>query len=343
MRIIIDAMSGDNAPLEIVKGAVAASEEYDVDIVLSGIREVIEKTASELGVSLDKIEIIDAEDVITMNDDPNCVVRSKKDSSMSVGLRELKDNADAFISAGNTGALLVGASLIVRPIKGVRRPCIVTVLPFPSPILLADSGANINVLPEYLETWAFMSTVYAENVLGIEKARVGLLNNGAEEHKGTQMLVDTYQLMKNSSEINFVGNIEGRDVPFGMCDVLITDGFTGNVLLKYTEGFGKFFLKTLKGMYTKNLKSKISYTLIKEQVSELRSVFDAASFGGAPLLGLKKPVFKAHGSSDAIAIKNAVGKAVSYVENGVTDIIASGMANRNEKVKENTEMEKSDV
>ncbi len=335
MRIIIDAMSGDNAPDEIVKGAVAASKEYDVDIVLSGNKEIIEKTAEKYGLSLEGIEIIESEDVITMNDDPNCVVRSKKNSSMSVGLRALKENADAFISAGNTGALLVGASLIVRAIKGVRRPCIVTVLPFPSPILLADSGANINVLPEYLETWAFMSTVYAENVLGIKNPRVGLLNNGAEEHKGTQMLVDTYQLMKNSSEINFVGNVEGRDVPFGSCDVLITDGFTGNVLLKYTEGFGKFFLKTLKSMYTKNLRSKISYLAMKDQLSELRTVFDAASFGGAPLLGLKKPVFKAHGSSDAIAIENAVGKAVNYVENGVTDIIALGMANRNGSAKEN--------
>lgn len=336
MRIIIDAMSGDNAPNEIVKGAVMASKEYDVDIVLSGNKEIIEETAAKLGVGLEGIEIIESEDVITMNDDPNCVVRSKKNSSMSVGLRELKENADAFISAGNTGALLVGASLIVRAIKGVRRPCIVTVLPFPSPILLADSGANINVLPEYLETWAFMSTVYAENVLGIKNPRVGLLNNGAEEHKGTQMLVDTYQLMKNSSEINFVGNVEGRDVPFGPCDVLITDGFTGNVLLKYTEGFGKFFLKTLKSMYTKNLRSKISYLAMKDQLSELRTVFDAASFGGAPLLGLRKPVFKAHGSSDAIAVKNAVGKAVSYVENGVTDTIALGMANRNSAAKENT-------
>lgn len=336
MRIIIDAMSGDNAPDEIVKGAVMASKEYDVDIVLSGNKEIIEETAAKLGVCLEGIEIIESEDVITMNDDPNCVVRSKKNSSMSVGLRELKENADAFISAGNTGALLVGASLIVRAIKGVRRPCIVTILPFPSPILLADSGANINVLPEYLETWAFMSTVYAENVLGIKNPRVGLLNNGAEEHKGTQMLVDTYQLMKNSSEINFVGNVEGRDVPFGPCDVLITDGFTGNVLLKYTEGFGKFFLKTLKSMYTKNLRSKISYLAMKDQLSELRTVFDAASFGGAPLLGLRKPVFKAHGSSDAIAVKNAVGKAVSYVENGVTDTIAFGMASRNGAAKENT-------
>lgn len=331
MRIIVDAMSGDNAPVETVKGAIAASKEFDVNIVLSGNREVIVKTASELGESLDGIEILDADEVITMNDDPNCVVRSKKNSSMSVGLRELKENGDAFISAGNTGALLVGATLIVRAMKGIRRPCIVTVLPFPTPILLADSGANINVLPEYLETWALMSSVYAKNVLSVADPRVGLLNNGAEEHKGTQTLVDTYQLLKNSNDINFVGNIEGRDVPFGMCDVLITDGFTGNVLLKYTEGFGKFFLKTLKGMYTKNLRSKLSYLAMKDQLDELKTVFDAGSFGGAPLLGLKKPVFKAHGSSDATAIKNAVAKAVSYVENDVTGKIALGIAEKNEK------------
>lgn len=328
MRIIIDAMSGDNAPYETVKGAIEASEMFDADIVLSGNRDIIEKTAAKLGKSLDKIEIIEAEEVITMEDDPNAVVRSKKNSSMSVGLRELKENADAFISAGNTGALLVGSSLIVRSIKGIRRPCIATILPFPKPLLLADSGANINVLPEYLETWAFMSSLYAKNVLGIENPGVGLLNNGAEEHKGTQIYIDTYQLLKKSEDVNFVGNVEGRDIPFGPCDVLITDGFTGNILLKYTEGFGKFFLKTLKGMYTKNLRSKLSYLAMKDQLSELKTQFDTSDYGGAPLLGLKKPVFKAHGSSDAKAIRCAVGKAIDYVEAGVGEKIALGLSNR---------------
>lgn len=328
MRIIIDAMSGDNAPFEIVKGAIEASEKFDCEIVLTGKKSAIEEVASELGKSLDKIEIIEADEVITMDDEATAVVRSKKNSSMAVGLRELKENADAFISAGNTGALLTGATLIVRSIKGIRRACIATILPFPSPILLADSGANTNVLPEYLETWAYMCSFYAKSVLGIENARVGLLNNGTEEHKGTQTMIDTYKLLKSSEDINFVGNIEGKEVPFGACDVLITDGFTGNILLKYTEGFGKFFLKTLKGMYTKNSRSKLSYLLMKDQLSELKVHFDASEYGGAPLLGIRKPVLKAHGSSDAKAIVSAVRNAVAFVDSGVNDEIARVVENK---------------
>lgn len=326
MRIIIDAMSGDNAPYEIVKGALEASAVYDADIVLSGNKEIIKGIADELGCSLDGIEIIDTDVVITMEDDPNSVVRSKKDSSMSKGLYELKSNGDAFVTAGNTGAMFVGASLIIRSVKGIRRPCLATVLPFPEPLLLLDCGANVNVLPEYLETWACMGSLYMEKIMKISSPRVGLLNNGAEEHKGTPTMVETYKKLKASDEINFIGNVEARDIPFGVCDVLVTDGFTGNVVLKYTEGFGKFFMKTLKKMYSKNTRSKMSFLAMKDQIMDLRRQFDAGEYGGAPLLGLSKPVIKAHGSSDARDIKNAVRVAIAFAQTGVVEDIGAAAA-----------------
>ncbi|MBE6563340.1 MAG: phosphate acyltransferase PlsX [Ruminococcaceae bacterium] len=343
MRIIIDAMSGDNAPFEIVKGALEASKIYDIDLVLTGNKDTIEKIADELGYSLEGVEIIDTDVVITMEDDPNCVVRSKKNSSMSLGLYELKENADAFVTAGNTGAMFVGASLIVRPVKGIRRPCLATILPFPEPLLLLDCGANVNVLPEYLETWACMGSLYMEKIMKISDPRVGLLNNGAEEHKGTPIMVETHRKLKASKEINFIGNVEARDIPFGACDVLVTDGFTGNIVLKYTEGFGKFFMKTLKKMYSKNTRSKMSFLAMKDQIMDLRRQFDAGEYGGAPLLGLSKPVIKAHGSSDARDIKNAVRVAVAFAETGVVEEIGASasrlIAARNAEKKENTESE----
>lgn len=326
MRVIIDAMSGDNAPYEIVKGALEATELYDFDLVLTGNKEIIENIAEELSYSLDGVEIVDTDVVITMEDDPNCVVRSKKNSSMSLGLYRMKEDGDAFVTAGNTGAMFVGSSLIIRPVKGIRRPCLATVLPFPEPLLLLDCGANVNVLPEYLESWACMGSLYMEKIMKIDSPRVGLLNNGAEEHKGTPTMVETYQKLKRSNEVNFVGNVEARDIPFGACDVLVTDGFTGNIVLKYTEGFGKFFMKTLKKMYSKNTRSKMSFLAMKDQIMDLRRQFDAGEYGGAPLLGLSKPVIKAHGSSDARDIKNAIRVAIAFAETGVVEEIGAAAA-----------------
>lgn len=321
MKIIVDAMSGDNAPFEIVKGALGAAEKYGIDLVLVGDREAIESAARESGKSLSGVEIVEAPQVITMEDDPNAVVRAKKDSSMAIALKTLKENGDAVVSAGNTGALHVGSSLLVRPIKGIRRPSIATILPFPKPVMLLDSGANINVIPEYLESWAIMGSVYMKNIFGIDRPTVGLVNNGEEEHKGTELMVKTHALLKNCPDINFIGNVEGRDIPFGACDILVTDGFTGNIILKYTEGFGKFFMKTLKTLYSKNARSKMSFLAMKGQIMELKKQFDSSEYGGAPLLGLSKPVLKAHGSSDARAIENAVRQAVTFCDTGVTDEI----------------------
>jgi glycerol-3-phosphate acyltransferase PlsX len=294
-----------------------AKARLGVDLTLVGQREVILRCARENGISLDGILIEHAEGVITMEDDPISVVRAKRNSSMAMGLRMLKDEGDAFVSAGNTGALHAGSSLIIRPIKGIHRPAIATVLPLARPVLLLDSGANTNVTPEYLVQWAVMGSIYMKNIFGIRQPSVGLLNNGAEEHKGTPVVAETYKLLKASDDIFFIGNVEGNQVMSSVCDVLVTDGFTGNITLKMLEGMGKFFMSTLKGMYKKNFLTQLSAAAVKDQLMGLKKQFDASEHGGAPLLGLSKPVIKAHGSSDAQAICNAVRQAASFVKTGV--------------------------
>ncbi len=327
MNIILDAMSGDKAPAEIIKGAVMAKSRLNVDLTLVGQKEVILHCARENRLSLDGIRIEHAEGVITMEDDPISVVRAKRNSSMAMGLRMLKEDGDAFVSAGNTGALHAGSSLIIRPIKGIHRPAIATVLPLARPVLLLDSGANTNVTPEYLVQWAVMGSIYMKNIFGIKQPTVGLLNNGAEEHKGTPVVAQTYKLLKESDDILFVGNVEGNQIMSSVCDVLVTDGFTGNITLKMLEGMGKFFMGTLKGMYNKNLLTQLSAAAVKDQLRGLKKQFDASEHGGAPLLGLSKPVIKAHGSSDAQAICNAVRQAVSFVKTGVIGEIAEYVEN----------------
>ena len=325
MDIIIDAMGGDNAPKEIVEGAVLASQKYKSKLILVGNQPVIEKHLRECGADTRALEIVHTEGVITMEDDPLSVVRAKKESSMGVGLRMLKESGDAFVSAGNTGALHAGSSLIIRPIKGVQRSGIATILPFERPVLMMDCGANVNVTADYLVQWALMGSIYMKNVHGVETPEVGLLNNGTEEHKGTQIQIDAYQKLKASEFIKFAGNIEGKEVPNAPCDVLVTDGFTGNVTLKLVEGMAKFLFGTLKDMFTQNMMTKMSYLMMKDQLRQLKHQFDAAEYGGAPLLGLQKPVIKAHGSSDARAVCNAVRQAEAFVKTGVIGQIADIM------------------
>lgn len=334
MRIIIDAMGGDRAPEEIVKGVAIATKKYDHDIVLVGNKPVIEDLLKEYEADTSKIEIVHTETVITMEDDPICVVRSKKDSSMSVGLNLLKTDGDAFVSAGNTGALHAGSSLIIRSVKGVQRSGIATILPFAKPILMMDCGANVNVTSNYLDQWAVMGSIYMKNVHGIEAPTVGLLNNGTEEHKGTQIQIDAYKLLKDNANISFAGNIEGKELPFGPCDVIVTDGFTGNVTLKLLEGMGAFVFSALKDMFTQNAMTKLSFVAMKKQLKGFKKTFDASEYGGAPLLGLQKPVIKAHGSSDARAITNAINQAAKFVKTGVIDEIAAAMSVPKEADKE---------
>ncbi len=331
MNIRIDAMGGDNAPREIVKGAIAASQKTKSRLTLVGSRGKIESILKEEGADPRVFDIVHTDSVITMEDDPLSVVRAKKDSSMSTGLRLLKEGGDAFVSAGNTGALHAGSSLIVRTVKGVQRSGIATVLPFTRPILLMDCGANVNVTADYLVQWAMMGAIYMKNVVGVEDPEIGLLNNGAEEHKGTQIQIDAYAKLRTAPGIRFHGNVEAKELPFGPCDVLVTDGFTGNITLKLIEGMSKYMFSLLKDMYMTNAMTKLSFFAMKDQLRKVKHDFDASEYGGAPLLGLQKPVIKAHGSSDARAITNAVRQAEAYISTGVTAEIAAQMEALTEK------------
>lgn len=313
MNIILDAMGGDKAPDEIVLGAVMGMEATGAHITLVGDQNRIESLIPR-GTNLTKLDIVHTDVAITMEDDPICVVRSKKDSSMGIGLQLLKEGGDAFVSAGNTGALHAGSSLIIRTVKGIHRSAIGMIIPFTPPFLMLDCGANTNVTPEYLKQWAYLGSIYMKNVMKVEKPTVGLLNNGTESHKGTAVLVETHKLLHEMTDINFIGNVESSALPFGACDVAVTDGFTGNITLKLIEGMGKFMFSKLKSMYTASTKTKVSYVLMKDQLRTFKKEFDAGEYGGAPLLGLSKPVIKAHGNSDAKAIKNAIRQAVSFVE-----------------------------
>ena len=317
MKIIVDVMGGDHAPEETVKGAVWAAKEQDAELVLVGNSNDIERIAKENGYDLSGMEIVHAEDVVHMEDDPIAVVRTKPNSSMAVGLKMLAEGkGDAFVSTGNTGALFTGATLIVRKAKGVQRAGIGAVLPCKNPVLLLDTGANVVVTEENLEQFAIMGSAYLRKMYGIERPRVGLLNNGAEECKGTDLQRAAYVKLSQNTEINFVGNVEGSTLPFDVCDVLVTDGFTGNILLKSIEGVGKMILGKLKGVFTASFLTKISYLMVKPQLRSMKKELDPSEHGGAPILGIAKPVIKAHGSSDAKAFKNAIRQAIEFAGSG---------------------------
>ena len=332
MRVLIDAMSGDNAPLEIIKGVALAEKEYsDHTYVLVGDENIISDTAVKNNINISGIEIIHTSGVITMEDNPLCVIRTKRDSSMSVGLKALADGkVDAFVSAGNTGALITGATIIVKRIVGINRAAIASVLPLSNPVLLMDSGANLSVTSDNICQFAYMGSKYMEKIYGVDRPRVGLLNNGTEYNKGNQLQVESYQALSDSG-LEFVGNVEGKAVPFDVCDVLVTDGFTGNIFLKTVEGMGKFLLNTLKEVLTTNIVTKVSTLTMGEKIKSLKHRFDASEHGGAPLLGISKPVIKAHGSSDANAIKNAIRQAIYFVETGINREIEAFAADYDEK------------
>ena len=329
MKIILDALGGDNAPAEILKGAAAATAAWpDVEILAVGDAEKIAACVKENAIEMKNIEIVNATEVIEMCDEPAKAVRAKKDSSMVVGLRMLAEGkGDAFVSAGSTGALHVGASLIVRTVKGVKRPALATVIPGKTPFLLLDCGANVECRASMLEAFGVMGSVYMNKVMGLEQPRVALVNNGAEESKGTPTYVEAHQLLKNNKAIHFVGNIEPRDIPAGHADVVVADGFTGNVVLKLTEGLAKYFGSKLKEMFKKSLGTKVGYLLLKGGVADFKKSMDADEYGGAPLLGTRRPVIKAHGSSTARAIQNAIRQARLCVENDLCGVMAESLAN----------------
>ena len=325
MRIIADVMGSDKGARELVKGACAALREYkDIELVLVGDEKQINEAVVEFGGNTDIIEIVPTTQVIEMCDDPLCVNRAKADSSMSTGLRMLAEGkGDAFVSAGNTGALFAGATLIVRKIKGVNRPAIAAVLPMTPPVLLLDSGANINVTAADLVQFAVMGSEYMKKMYGVECPRVGLLNNGEEETKGTELRLETYKALRECEKINFIGNVEGNKVSQNVCDVLVTDGFTGNILLKSIEGMGKLMGGLLRDLFSTNVASKIAYLLVRKELGGVKKKFDSSEHGGAPVIGISKPVIKAHGSSNAKAFKNAIRQASEYAKSGMIEEISS--------------------
>ena len=310
--IIVDAFGGDNAPLANIEGSAWAVKEYGVSIILVGNEKIINDVAKENNISLDNISVIHTEEVMEMHDKPSEIIKSKKNTSMALGLQALADGTgDAFVSAGSTGALLAGATFIVKRIKGVKRPCIATVMPAPDgTFLLLDSGANAECRPEMLYSFAVMGSEFMQKVCGVDNPRVGLLNVGVEDTKGDTLRLETYPLLKNSN-LNFVGNIEAREVPMGACDVLVADGFSGNVVLKLFEGVAKSFLGVLKRTFMSSLKNKLAAAVLKKDVYKLKNSLDASEQGGAPLLGVCAPVIKAHGNSNAKAIKTLFVKPIS--------------------------------
>ena len=327
MKIIIDAFGGDNAPLEIIKGTMLAVDEYGIDAVLVGDENKIKACVKENNIELKNTEIVDAKGVITMHDDAKSVLKEKADSSMAVGFRLLNEGrGDAFVSAGNTGAVTVGATLITKRIKGVKRPAIASVMPSAKkPILLMDCGANSECRAEFLYQFGLMGSLYMKHILKYENPSVALANNGTEDTKGTPMVKEAYALMKNAP-YNFVGNIEGRQIPFGDADVIVADGFTGNIILKMYEGVAKVLMNGIKDAFMKNTLTKLSYLGVKSGIDDMKKQFDYKEYGGAVMLGVRKPVIKAHGSADAKTFKNAVKQAVWFLENDLISCIEKNIS-----------------
>ena len=326
MKIIVDAFGGDNAPLEIIKGCAQAVDELGAEIILTGKESVIKDTAQSNGISLENIEIVDCDEIITMEDKADSVIKTKKNSSMAVGLSLLNEGrGDAFISAGNSGALCVGATLAVKRIKGIKRPAFAPVLPSENGFfMLLDGGANVDCRPEMLHQFAVMGSVYMEKVMGVKNPRIGLANVGVEAHKGTELYQETYGILKDSA-LNFIGNVEGRDIPKGICDVVVCDGFTGNLILKTYEGVAITLMKKIKHMFADSVKGKLAAGLVMKDIKDLKTRFNYNAYGGAPILGASKPVFKAHGDSKAVTLKNAVRLSMDYVKANAIEEISSSI------------------
>ncbi len=328
MKIIVDAMGGDNAPLEIVKGALRAKKELGVELLLVGREEAIREILTQENAEMTGIEIVDAREVISMEDDPSTATRRKKDSSMAVALNLLRDErGDAVVSAGSTGALLTGATLTVKRIKGIRRAALAPVLPAGEHgVMLIDCGANVECTAEYLLQFAYMGSFYAKKLMGCENPRVGLLNVGTEDTKGGELQHQTFALLKQAHEegrINFIGNVEGTGVFNGSADVIVTDGFTGNVLLKGTEGVIKYMMKALKGVFYSSTKNKLAALVLKKDLAAMKKSMDVNEVGGTALVGISKPVIKAHGSSNAASFFAAIRQAKAFAESGMIEDISN--------------------
>ena len=337
MRIVIDGMGGDHAPEEIVKGAVAAARDIGDEIFIVGDPAAIRKQLDVCKYEGNQIQIVPAHEVITMHDSPVKAIRQKKDSSLVVGLNMLKNGkGDMFVSAGNTGALIVGSRLILGRIKGIDRPALASIYPDMTggdPCLLVDAGASSESKARNLLEYGLMGSIYIEKVWGRDNPRVGLVNLGAEESKGTSITKEAYQMLMNS-QLNFIGNVEGRDVPKGVCDVIVCDGFTGNVILKLTEGVSLSIFKLIKEALKSNAKAMLGGALVKSKLSGLKDEFDYEEYGGAPVLGVSGPVIKMHGSSTERAVRSAILRGLPYAEENVVDIIKEEMQDVAEFIEE---------
>ena len=322
MNIIVDGMGGDNAPKEIVKGCVDAVNQLDVKIIIVGKEDIIGEELNKYEYPRKSIDILNATQIISNSEEPSFAIRRKKDSSIVIGLKALKEmDGDAFVSAGSTGALLAGGLFIVKRIRGIERAALASIYPtIRGRSFLLDIGANVDCKPEYLNQFATMGSIYCEKVLGIDKPTVGLANIGIEKGKGNTLVKESYELIKKSG-VNFIGNVEARDIPEGAVDVVVCDGFVGNIMLKLTEGMAVSLFASLKEEFTKTFTSKMGALILKPSLKSFKEKLDYREYGGAPLLGLSQPVIKAHGSSDALAIKNAIRQAKIFVNNDIISII----------------------
>lgn len=331
MKIIVDAFGGDNAPLEVLKGCRMAADELGVEIVLTGDEAAICQAAEENGISLREMEIVHASQVMGVEADPAEIRTAYKDSSMAVGLCLLAEGrGEAFVTAGSTGAFVVGASTIVRRIRGIKRAALAPVIPSAGGrFALVDCGANVECRPEMLVQFAVMGSVYMEKILGVKNPRVGLVNVGTEETKGDELRLEAYRRLQQAP-INFIGNIEARELPRNGCDVAVCDGFTGNVILKLTEGLSSALVGQIKGVFYKNTGTKLAALCLKKGMMDFKKTMDYTEYGGSMLIGISKPVIKAHGSSNAKAFKNAVRQAAKIAGEGVISEIEKSLAQMRE-------------